>query len=118
MRVTFQRSPIARRILWVAFLALTVSLVGVQAAGGSRGSRLASSPVGFDPSSVGLTQQLANQPALDAAADDAQSIAGGAYYTDAVVDDAANTVDVYLASAPKTVLDRLAAAHPGDIRRP
>jgi hypothetical protein len=54
----------------------------------------------------------ANQPALDAAADDARAIAGDAYYTNAVVDSQANTVTVYLAHAPQGVVDQLTAAHP------
>jgi hypothetical protein len=55
----------------------------------------------------------ANQPALDAAADDARAIAGDSYYASAVVDDEANTVTLYLAHAPQGVVDRLNAAHPG-----
>jgi Trypsin len=55
----------------------------------------------------------ANQPALDAAADEARAIAGAAYYANAVIDDNANTVTVYLAHAPQAVVDRRKAAHPG-----
>ncbi|MGH2913253.1 MAG: hypothetical protein ACRDJ3_12345 [Solirubrobacteraceae bacterium] len=54
-----------------------------------------------------------NQPALDVAASDARAVAGTAYYTDAVVNDAANDVDVYLAHAPQSVIDRLQGVHPG-----
>lgn len=54
-----------------------------------------------------------NQPALDRAAEDAQTIAGGGYYTEARVDDAANKVDLYLADAPQSVIDQLEAKHPG-----
>ena len=54
----------------------------------------------------------ANQDALDAAADTAQKIAGG-YYTGVVVSAATNSVTVYLAHAPQSVLDRLNTAHPG-----
>jgi hypothetical protein len=56
---------------------------------------------------------VANQPALDAAADDAESLAGSSYYTNAVVNDAANTVHLYLANAPQSVIDQLTALHPG-----
>ena len=55
----------------------------------------------------------ANQPALDRAADDAESIAGTSYYTDARVNDDANKVDLYLANAPQSVIDQLQAKHPG-----
>jgi hypothetical protein len=55
----------------------------------------------------------ANQPFLDAAADRARRIAGRAYYTGAIVHDAANTVTLYLAHAPRSVVNRLNAAHPG-----
>jgi hypothetical protein len=55
----------------------------------------------------------ANQSALDAAASAAARIAGRAYYTGAVIDDSANKVMIYLASAPPSVIDQLQAAHPG-----
>lgn len=55
----------------------------------------------------------ANQPALDRAAEDAQAIAGGGYYTDARVDDDANKVDLYLVDAPQSVIEQLEAKHPG-----
>ena len=42
-----------------------------------------------------------------------QSVAGDAYYTAAAVNDSANTVDVYLASAPQSIIDQLQATHPG-----
>lgn len=53
-----------------------------------------------------------NQPALDAAASDAESVAGSAYYTGTVVNDTANSVDVYLASAPQPIIDQLQSLHP------
>jgi hypothetical protein len=55
----------------------------------------------------------ANQPALGRAADDAQAIAGSDYYTSTWVDAAANTVDVYLADAPQSIIGQLKARHPG-----
>ncbi len=54
----------------------------------------------------------ANQGTLDAAASTARRIAG-AYYTGLVVSDATNSVILYLAHAPASVLDRLNAAAPG-----
>jgi hypothetical protein len=54
-----------------------------------------------------------NQPALDRAAEDAENIGGKAYYTDARVNDGANKVDLYLAHAPRSVIDQLRAKHPG-----
>lgn len=55
----------------------------------------------------------ANQPALDAAAADGARIAGRRYYSGAVVDDTANTVTIYLAHAPRSLVARLHAVHPG-----
>lgn len=55
----------------------------------------------------------ADQPALDAAAGDANSIAGSSYFTGASVDTTADTVTVYLDNAPQSVIDELQAAHPG-----
>jgi len=55
----------------------------------------------------------ANQPALGRAADDARAIAGGAYYTAACVDAAADVVHLSLAGAPQSIIDRLNARHPG-----
>jgi len=54
-----------------------------------------------------------NQDALDADASDAQRIAGRSYYTGAVVHADTNTVDLYLAAAPESVIDQLNAEHPG-----
>ena len=54
-----------------------------------------------------------NQDALDADADDAQRIAGRSYYTGAIVHADTNTVDLYLAAAPQSVIDQLNAEHPG-----
>lgn len=115
-------------------LAAAVSVIGVQAAGGasshgqaaghSRSTMSKSSsaktsthqePHGVQKRPSTNTGSLTpeNQPALDTAASDAQSIAGDSYYAGAAVDDDANTVDVYLASAPESVIDQLNAAHPG-----
>lgn len=55
----------------------------------------------------------ANQPALDAAANYAQQVAGAAHcYAGSAVDDPANKVIVYLVHAPASVLDALHALHP------
>jgi hypothetical protein len=66
-----------------------------------------------DSSSCNYACTPPNQDALDADADDAQRIAGRAYYTGASIDSDTNTVDLYLAEAPQSVLDELNAAHPG-----
>jgi Trypsin len=92
-----------RRLAAGAVLLLTLS-VGAGTAGAAHDRYGASQPVSLTP---------ANQPALDAAADDARAIAGDAYYSNAVVDSQANTVTLYLAHAPQAVIDRLTAAHPG-----
>jgi hypothetical protein len=95
-----------RLVASAAFVAL-VMLVALSAGAGTAGAshdQYASTPL------VSLTP--ANQPALDAAADDARAIAGEAYFSNAVVDDAANTVTLYLAHAPRSVVDQLMAAHP------
>jgi hypothetical protein len=55
----------------------------------------------------------ANQTLLDKAATGAQRVAGRSYYTDAVIDDTANTVNLYLAHAPQRIVDRIQAMHPG-----
>jgi hypothetical protein len=56
----------------------------------------------------------ANQPALDAAANYAEKVAGAAHhFTGVAVDDAANRVIVYLTHAPRSVIKELNAAHPG-----
>lgn len=55
----------------------------------------------------------ANESALDDAVTAAQRLAGGAYYTGAAVNIAANTVTLYLAHAPQSILTRLHATHPG-----
>jgi len=61
----------------------------------------------------GIVNLWATQDALDVAAEDARSIAGTSYFTAAAVNVEANTVDVYLASAPRSVIDQLNARHPG-----
>jgi hypothetical protein len=55
----------------------------------------------------------ANQPTLDAAASAAHRLVGPRYYTGVVVSDATNSVIVYLAHAPQSILQRLNATHPG-----
>jgi hypothetical protein len=55
----------------------------------------------------------ANQGALDADAQAAERIATRAYYTGVAIDGPSNNVDVYLAHAPASILDRLRATHPG-----
>ena len=100
--LTSQRG--ARPVL-VALIVIVVTLVLVPIGNVSLGAR-AVHGIGS------LWRTPANQPALDRAAGDAQSIASG-YYSDARVDDAADKVDLYLTHAPRSVLDRLRAAHPG-----
>jgi hypothetical protein len=63
--------------------------------------------------SPGASPTPANQPALDAAANDARALAGHAYYTEAAINLKSDTVDVYLDHAPAAILDRLQALHPG-----
>lgn len=56
----------------------------------------------------------ANQPALDAAANFAETVAGNAHrFTGVEVDDPANKVIVYLTHAPQSVINELNARHPG-----
>jgi hypothetical protein len=56
----------------------------------------------------------ANQPALDAAANYAEQVAGDAHvFAGVAVDDNANKTIVYLVHPPQSVLDRLRARHPG-----
>jgi hypothetical protein len=117
MRVQLHRSSTITRILTLAGLALAISLVGVQAAGGAGSSHIQTPKARQASGQVASAQTPdptpANQPALDTAADDAQSVAGDSYYTDAVVNDDANTVDLYLANAPQSIIDQLQAMHPG-----
>jgi hypothetical protein len=98
-----------RRLAAGAALVALVLLVTLSAGAGTAGAAhdryaASSQPVALTPP---------NQPALDAAADDARAIAGGAFYANAVVDSQANTVTIYLAHAPQGVVDQLEAAHPG-----
>lgn len=117
MPIPVHRRSVRRRVLTLIGLLSAIAVVGVQTASGARtrdehpasGATVTSNAT--DPTSADALP--ADQPALDAAAQDAQSIAGSAYYTDAVVNDAADTVDVYLASAPQSVIDQLQAMHPG-----
>jgi hypothetical protein len=94
-----------RRALVVVAIAL-VTLTVVPIGGASLGARAVHS-IGS------LLAPPPNQQALDRAADDAQEIAGGGYYTDARVDVASNQVHLYLAAAPQSIIDQLNAAHPG-----
>ncbi len=56
----------------------------------------------------------ANQPALDAAANYAEQVAGDAHcFAGVAVDDGANKTIVYLVHAPQSILDELRARHPG-----
>jgi len=55
----------------------------------------------------------ANQDALDSAANAALRIVPEAYYTGEEVNDPSNTVTVWLARAPKSIVARLKAARPG-----
>lgn len=66
-----------------------------------------------DSSSCNYACTPPNQDALDADANDAQRIAGRSYYTGAIVHADTNTVDLYLADAPQSVIDELNAEHPG-----
>lgn len=112
MRIPVHRSSTRRRLLTIAVLAAVLAVITVQTATGARPHTSSSGAAASTAvSSVGGVP--ANQPALDAAADDAEAIAGPAYYTDARVDDAANTVDLHLAGAPQSIIDQLQAKHPG-----
>jgi len=53
-----------------------------------------------------------NQDALSRAASQARAIAGSAYFTGVSIDTAANKVDIYLAHAPRSVIDQIKAKHP------
>ena len=99
---------LSRRLAVGAAVVALVVLVTLSAAGTAGASR---DRYGASAQPVSLTP--ANQPALDAAADEARAIAGDAFYSNAVVDDQANTVTLYLAHAPQRVIDQLTAAHPG-----
>jgi hypothetical protein len=116
MRTPVYFSSTGRRRLLIASCFVCIAVVGgVQASTGAGSHAMtlgaASAEAATDAGSAGTTP--ANQPALDQAADDAKSVAGAAYYTDARVDDAANAVDVYLADAPQSIIDQLQAMHPG-----
>jgi len=86
----------------VALVVATAGLAVVPVGGASLGVRAVD----------GIESLWATQNALDTAANDAQSIAGTYFTGDAVHADT-NTVDVYLASAPQSVIDQLNAQHPG-----
>lgn len=113
MRIQLHRRSTRRRILTLVGLAAAVSAVGVQAAGGApTGHLLAKTGRRVSRQAASVDTTPANQPVLDAAADDAKSVAGDSYYTDAVIDDAANEVEVYLANAPQSIIDQLQTLHP------
>jgi hypothetical protein len=97
-----------RRLAAGAAAVALIVLVTLSAGAGTAGASYDRYSASAQP--VWLTPP--NQPALDAAADEARAIAGDAYYSNAAVDAAANTVTVYLSHAPRDVLDRLTAAHP------
>lgn len=90
------------RIALVALIVATAGLAVVPVGGASLGARAV----------AGIESLWATQDALDAAANDARSIAG-TYLTGDAVHAGTNTVDLYLASAPQSVIDRLNAQHPG-----
>lgn len=104
-----RRSRHARRkwrSLLVAAVVAVAALVAAPIGGASLGTRVIN---GIST----LWETPANQSNLDAAADAARATAGSSYYTGAVVDDAANKVDVYLADAPQSLINQLQALHPG-----
>ncbi len=100
-----RRSRVGRPVLVTAVVVL-VALAVVPIGGASLGQRAVDGV-------TSLWDTPPNQDALDAAASDAKSVAGDAYYTAAAVNDAGNTVDVYLADAPQSIVDQLQATHPG-----
>lgn len=93
-------------------LGLAVLAAGVlaTASGGTAGASTAGSASATDQTNPTTTP--VNEPALDAAAADAQTIAGSQYFTSTTVDIAVNTVTVYLASAPQSIINQLTALHP------
>jgi hypothetical protein len=96
----------------VAVIAVFLALALVPIGGASLGQRAVDGVTRlWSPPANGI--EPPNQPALDRAADDAQSTAGAAYYTDSRVNAATITVDVYLAVAPQSVIDQLQSMHPG-----
>lgn len=94
--------PILRAPLTLAGLVLLLLLVGVQPVSATNSSRLPATDL-----------PPANQAALDKAANQAQRLAGRSYYTEAVVNDTANKVNLYLAHAPQSIVDQLRTMHPG-----
>jgi hypothetical protein len=99
----------------VLVMSLVVVLVGAQAAagGGSQGRALQTDTLTSHQASAATWVTPPDQPALDAAADDARAVAGDSYFTDVAIQTDTNVVDVYLSDAPQAVLDRLQALHPG-----
>lgn len=110
----------ARHVLLIVAAAVVVALVwGFAARGSSGGEARSRGPSaggqenggahGLDGRRSGL-ETPANQPALDRAASEAQTIARG-YFAGAIVNAHANSVELYLARAPDSVIDELYAAH-------
>lgn len=91
------------KFILVAVVVAAAAFALVPVGGASLGAR------GVD----GIVSLWDTQDALDAAAEDARSIAGSSYFTAAALNQDANTVDVYLKSAPQSVIDQLTARHPG-----
>jgi len=98
------RLRVARPVL-LAVVAAFVALALVPIGGASLAQRAVDGVI--------ILWSPTDQSALDAAAEDAKSIAGSDYFTGAYINSGANTVDVYLADAPPPVLDELEARHPG-----
>lgn len=111
--VAEHQSSSHRRWMGTAFVLalLAVALVSVQVAGGATAGR--AYPTKTAASSSPTLTTPPNQPALDAAAGDAKSIAGSSYLAGVSVDDNTNVVNVYLDHAPQSILDQLQAQHPG-----
>lgn len=84
MPVLVNRSSTRRRVLAAVGLVSVIAVIGVQGASGARTHAASSaSTTGATGSSDTAGVLPTDQPALDAAAYDAQSVAGSAYYTDA-----------------------------------
>ena len=100
------------KLVSVAVVVAAAALALVPIGGASLGQRAVDGVTSlWGPPANGI--EPANQPALGRAADDAQAIAGGAYYTEARVDAAADVVHLSLAGAPQSIIDQLNAKHPG-----
>jgi hypothetical protein len=93
------------RVAVAASLVALVALAAVPIGGASLGSRAINGL-----SSLWSTTP-ANQPALDAAANQARKISGS-YYTSTVIHDDLDKVEVYLVNAPQSIISELQALHP------